>query len=306
MSIRRTPSYPSEGGGAPRQTLLPIDPITDPPGQAPLPSYVGDEEPELRTLEVKIRGTARADGRLEQRLFVFCPETNTSRAIDECARCSHFESMSLDPRDRSSFLICRASEVLGAERSSLERWSIGVPGHSLPEVSIPEPAARTPVAELMTRNPITVSPEMSLEGLTLLLLDRGLSGVPVVDETGECVGVVSKTDLVRHIHERGATSEEPLVLRSEERGLELELGPGFHVERVMSAVVRDVMTPVAFSVQQDSPVAQAAALMVYEGVHRLPVLNEEGLVVGIVSSMDVMRWIAQRAGFVSAPAEPGG
>lgn len=302
MSIRRTPSYPSESGGGPRQTLLPIDPQPELASEPPLPSYVTDDDSKLRSLEVKVRGTARADGTLEQRLVVFCPESNSNKTIDECARCSSFESMSLDPRDRSSFLTCRIGAAERMESSSVERWSLGAPGHSLPEVSIPEPSGRTPVSEIMTKNPITVSPEMSLEGLTLLLLDRGLSGVPVVDETGECVGVVSKTDLVRHIHERGATSEEPVVLRSEERGLELELGPGFHVERVMSACVRDVMTPVAFSVRQDSPVAQAAALMVYEGIHRLPVLSDDGLVVGLVSSMDVMRWISQRAGYVSAPA----
>jgi CBS domain-containing protein len=263
---------------------------------------VADDAAELRTIQVKVRGSARADGRLEQRLVVFCPETKSSRTIDECARCTNFESLTLDPRDRSSFLTFHGGEPARLDSIPSERWSLATPSTSLPAVSIPEPAARTPVSEVMTKNPITVSPEMSLEGLTLLFLERGLSGAPVVDASGECVGVVSKTDLVRHIHERGATTEEPVVLCSEVHRVELELGAGFHVERILSATVEDVMTPVTFSVPPTSPIAQAAALMVYEGIHRLPVLDDEGVVVGIVSSLDLLRWISQRAGYLSRAA----
>lgn len=303
MTTYRTPSYPSQPGAAPRQTLLPVEPDPERPGAAPVPDYVNEDEPEHRTLQVKIRGSARADGRLEQRLVVFCPDSGETRTIDECARCGSFETLALDPRDRSSFLTCKAGEPVRLDSIGSGRWSLATPSQTLPEVSIPEPSARTPVSEVMTKNPITVSPEMSLEGLTLLLLERGLSGVPVVNDAGGCIGVVSKSDLVRHVHERGAQAEDPWVLRSEKRGLELELGAGFHVERMMSATVDDVMTPVTFSVQEDSPIAQAAALMVYEGVHRLPVLSSEGTVAGIVSSLDVLRWVAERSGYLSPGRE---
>lgn len=305
MPTDRPSSHPpqvSGGPAAPRQTLLPIDSTGPRLSDPSLPSYVNNEEVDYRTIQVRIRGSARADGRLEQRLVVYCPEADGSRTIDECARCTNFESLSLDPRDRSSFLTCRGGEPARLESVPTERWSLAMPASSLPKVSIPEPAARTPVSEVMTKNPITVSPEMSLEGLTMLFLERGLSGAPVVDASGECVGVISKTDLVRHIHERGATSLEPVVFRSQERALELELGTGFHVERIMTATVEDVMTPVTFSVQETTPLAQAAGLMVYEGVHRLPVLNDEGLVVGIVSSLDLLRWIAERAGYLAVEA----
>ena len=57
------------------------------------------------------------------------------------------------------------------------------------------------------------------------------------------------------------------------------------------------MTPVAFTLEETAPLAYAAALMATEGVHRLPVVALDGKVVGILSSMDVLRWMAEASGF---------
>jgi len=63
-------------------------------------------------------------------------------------------------------------------------------------------------------------------------------------------------------------------------------------------IVEDVMTPFAFSLPSDAPVSRAAALMAYEGIHRLAVVSHDGTLVGVVTSLDIMRWLAQRAGYV--------
>jgi CBS domain-containing protein len=56
---------------------------------------------------------------------------------------------------------------------------------------------------------------------------------------------------------------------------------------------RDLMTPLVLSVRQGTPIARAAALMAAEGVHRLPVVNENNRIVGLVSSIDVLRWVGR-------------
>ena len=67
-------------------------------------------------------------------------------------------------------------------------------------------AERTPVAMLMSRDVVTVKPDMPIDQLTQLFLDRGISGAPVIDETGNPIGIISKTDLVRATYEAGGTS----------------------------------------------------------------------------------------------------
>ena len=76
------------------------------------------------------------------------------------------------------------------------------------------------------------------------------------------------------------------------------LEPGFHLEELASATAEEIMNPLVFSVSVNASVAQVAAIMAFDGVHRLPVVGEKGDVVGLVSAIDVMRWIGRQAGFV--------
>jgi CBS domain-containing protein len=58
------------------------------------------------------------------------------------------------------------------------------------------------------------------------------------------------------------------------------------------------MTPVTFVLPENASIAQAAALMAYEGVHRIPVVSCSGDIVGLVSSLDVLRWLGQASGYL--------
>ena len=58
------------------------------------------------------------------------------------------------------------------------------------------------------------------------------------------------------------------------------------------------MSPVVLSVHESCNIGQAAALMAFEGVHRLPVVGDLGEVVGILSSLDVLRWFGRRSGYL--------
>ena len=139
-----------------------------------------------------------------------------------------------------------------------------------------------PVREIMTANVVTFATETSIEEATRVMLDRQISGAPVVDEAARPIGIVSKTDLLEAWHEHvRASAQAPEGTADEPTGV----------------VVGDIMVPYLLAAQDSSPISLAAALMAYEGVHRLLVLDEKSNMVGIVSSLDVLRWLAQLSGF---------
>jgi tRNA nucleotidyltransferase (CCA-adding enzyme) len=118
--------------------------------------------------------------------------------------------------------------------------------------------ART-AADLMSRDVLTATPEVGTDELAKLLAFHNISGMPVVDENGKVVGIVSEADV---IGKRGAT-------------------------------VGEIMTGQVVSVPPTMPIEQIAALMAEKNVKRVPVLDGDTLV-GMVSRADIVRAIAAR------------
>ena len=140
------------------------------------------------------------------------------------------------------------------------------------------------VAQVMTRNVLTVRPETPLRDVARLLTDHGISGVPVVVQ-GSVLGIVSEADIVAK--ERGAVAA---------RG---GLGKWFSrapkpadTERLEARTAGDAMTSPAITIESWRTAADAAALMLDRRVHRLPVLKG-GNLVGIVSRSDLVRAFAR-------------
>jgi len=158
---------------------------------------------------------------------------------------------------------------------------------------LPQAEAAT-VATIMTRTAYCVKPDVPIETVISLLLERHMSGMPVVDDDGRPVGVVTKTDLLRHLHEGGDGID---AMANEAARVDKAMGAGFHATATHGTSVKDVMMPVVFAIEQDSTIALAAALMAGESIHRLPVLAADGTVVGILSSIDIVRWVAEGAGY---------
>lgn len=123
----------------------------------------------------------------------------------------------------------------------------------------------TPAEAIMARDVTCVSPDLPVGALAHLLEDTGFSGVPVVDDDDVLIGMVSQSDLLDGSSRAART-------------------------------VRDLMMPIAFSMNEHAPVGAIAAMMAYEGVHRVPVVDDEGRVVGLVSALDVARWVAMVTG----------
>jgi CBS domain-containing protein len=159
-----------------------------------------------------------------------------------------------------------------------------------------EAAAHTPISAIMTREVVCVRPDLSAEALAMLFVERGLHGAPVLDERDELIGFVSTADLLRNRYETGETQEIRLRVPTDE-GAQYELGPGFHLEEIAKSTVRELMMPIAISLDETAPIALAAALMATENVHRIPVVSKKQRVVGILSALDIMRWLAQEDGY---------
>jgi len=152
---------------------------------------------------------------------------------------------------------------------------------------------KTPnVKDLMNPDIMTVDDEMTTEELARYLIEREISGAPVVDSQGQLVGVVSMTDIGRNMAEPSefATSRESDFYRDDQT-LE-DLGQRYVEERAVT--VRDVMTPVIYQVPLTASVADVARIMVEKHIHRL-VVTQGKEPVGIITSMDLLKLLAEPA-----------
>ena len=136
--------------------------------------------------------------------------------------------------------------------------------------------------DVMTAEVVTVSPDYGVRQAAKLMLANGISGLPVIDNEGRLVGLISEGDLLRR-SELGFGSFamiEGLSLTTDERARAYTKATAWRVADVMSRKV--------IVVAEDTPLSQVAALMQEHGVKRLPVIREAALV-GIVSRGDLLR-----------------
>jgi CBS domain-containing protein len=163
-----------------------------------------------------------------------------------------------------------------------------------------ETAARSPIlfldgktaAELMTPSVVSISSMATLESAVFLLVERQLSAVPVTDEQGKPVGVVSRTDIVGHdfkqyqyLHRLAEAEGKEFPLHVTEAGRQ-NVSQDFEEEIVL---VEDIMTKVLYSVTPTTPAQRVIEAMLTLGVHRMFVTDESGQLQGVISSTDILR-----------------
>ena len=122
--------------------------------------------------------------------------------------------------------------------------------------------------ELMQKGVVAVSPELPVWELDGFLSGEQISGAPVLGARGELLGIVSQTDIVRALSERGPSELQEL------------LGPGLAVE--------EIMTPDVLTVSEDEDVREVARKLIGAGVHRALVTDGED-VVGIITAFDMLK-----------------
>ncbi len=149
--------------------------------------------------------------------------------------------------------------------------------------------ART-AAELMKANPVSIDHDATVREALGLFNNRGFSAAPVIDDAGRPIGVLSSSDILVHDQERTdymATGREVEAPAETDAGERLRFG--FHVENVDRTLVRDLMTPAVFSVAPDTPAAKVVADMLRLHVHHMFVVDAEHTLIGVISSLDVLR-----------------
>jgi CBS domain-containing protein len=137
------------------------------------------------------------------------------------------------------------------------------------------------LGELMTPDPIAVGPETPLKDVAAILLEHRISGVPVIGERLEVLGVVSEADIVAK-----EVGPDP----RDRRLIALLLG-GRHVDqqKVEARTAAEAMGSPAITVGAHETVTEAARLMTSIGIKRLPVVDDEGKLIGIVTRTDLVR-----------------
>jgi CBS domain-containing protein len=143
------------------------------------------------------------------------------------------------------------------------------------------------VAEIMERDPESVREDADVETVIRVLRENELPGVPVVNEGGRCVGIVTEADLV--LPDEGGDLHLPHYINV--FGGTVFLEPLRHFEqrlrKAFASTAADMMTEDPTTVAPDTPVAEAARIIHDSGHNRLPVV-EHGRLVGVVTRVDVL------------------
>jgi CBS domain-containing protein len=139
---------------------------------------------------------------------------------------------------------------------------------------------------LMTTAVVTVPASMPVASLTGLLADRGISSVPVTDNEGKLLGIVTESDLLRRL--AGAEDTPVGWLR---RLIDRPDAQAKHYARTHGLLARDVMTTPVISVGPEATAEHCAAIMERHGIKRLPVLRDD-ILVGVVSRADLLRAVS--------------
>ncbi|WP_295714886.1 CBS domain-containing protein [uncultured Mitsuokella sp.] len=143
------------------------------------------------------------------------------------------------------------------------------------------------VKDIMTKNVITVKKDASIREIAQTIVDHDISGLPVVDEEGKVCGIVSEGDLVRK--EFAPELPDELCILGAViyySGLR-EYQDAFRKIAAISA--EQLMTKKVVAVHEDDDISKVAKIMYDKHVKRVPVLDGEKHLLGIVSRRDIVK-----------------
>jgi CBS domain-containing protein len=140
--------------------------------------------------------------------------------------------------------------------------------------------------EIMTREIITVSPDMGVAELAALFWEKSISGAPVVDADGRLVGVVTETDLI----DQSKKVHIPTVLNILDSMIILENPTKLdrELKKMTGTTVKDICTSEPVTVTEETPMDELASIMSERHLHTLPVLKD-GRLVGVIGKADIIR-----------------
>lgn len=142
------------------------------------------------------------------------------------------------------------------------------------------------VEDLMTRDPVVVAPELPVEALVDLLVEKNINGVPVVDESGRVLGMVTTGDLIHRVTDEHVPSRDSIWRESLYKSVFRRNGPDPNPAE--GATAAEVMSRDPAYVTPSDDMCVAARLLIEHRVKCLPVLEDDRLV-GVISRLDLLR-----------------
>jgi CBS-domain-containing membrane protein len=146
------------------------------------------------------------------------------------------------------------------------------------------------IADIMTREVITVTPDTPIRELAQILAEKRINGVPVVDEAGTVLGVVCESDLI----EQGRPLHIPTVFVILDSFIPMENPWRLQKEfkRITATKVEEIYSKPAVCVSPESDVSEAAKLMSEKKYYTIPVCDDADKLVGVLGKVDVIRGLA--------------
>jgi CBS-domain-containing membrane protein len=143
--------------------------------------------------------------------------------------------------------------------------------------------------DIMTQDVITVRPDTLIHELAEIFIKHCISGVPVVDRDGKVIGIATESDLIFHSKRPKVppflTILDSYIFLDSPEKMEREL------RKIAAALVSDVCTSPPLTISPDTPLDEIASVMTEKQVHTLPVLDDQGKMIGIVGKKDIIRTI---------------
>jgi len=143
------------------------------------------------------------------------------------------------------------------------------------------------VKDIMVREVITIQKDASVEELSELLVKNKISGVPVVDSDGKLAGIATEGDLII----KDSDLHFPRYFKLLDSIIYLESLNKFkkNLKKFLGTKVEDVMTAEIRTVKEETPVSEAANMMIKYNINRVPVLDSKDEMVGIVTRADIVK-----------------
>ena len=143
------------------------------------------------------------------------------------------------------------------------------------------------VSDVMNSPVATISETASMAEAARILAQREITGAPVVDTNGRCVGMLSATDFAMREH-RLSQGEEELSFGWAHAVQQESRDASFHIGTIAEDHVSEHMSPALQTINQTASLINAARIMCREHIHRLVIVDEEERPVGVVSSLDLV------------------
>jgi CBS-domain-containing membrane protein len=220
----------------------------------------------MRVERIPIRSTVAIGrgGAKERSLSVYCPFRHRSFALEHCRTCPRVVTWSEAPDESGAHIVCASEDEPRAIAIHVSEQRL--------TGKLETVAATTPIGVVMDTSNLCVTDDLALDELRELIGGQTGRALPVVNARGQLLGVVAP--------DQAATSS---------RGVDVvEI-----LRRVAPRTVRDVMTAHVVAFPESGRVREALNAMLVERVRYLPVVSENGEVIGMVWDLDLLTWLAR-------------